>query len=347
MKKWYETPGPEQAAVLSSCVSVSRNLREIPFPAGLDAEGRQAVVQKLRSAVFSEKNVISDEFRFVDLNELRTVEAVSLAERGIVKADFAEDREGRCVLFSANESSSIMVNGEDHFLIQIRLPGLSLKEAYSSEDRLDTILDKFLHFAFDKQLGYLTSNPAILGTGMLASLNLHLPALADTGAVVRIASSLRPLGISLSSVMHPHGSVYRLSNRITLGLSEEDAVENLCGIARQIVAQEYEARKRLIRSISVQDTVGRSFGIFRSARLLSFDEFLDLASVVRFGIASGFEKNFRVEDVDSLAMRVQPACLALEAGVGLTEGEEQAMRAKIVRETFSVHAEKKGDGNEG
>ena len=269
-----------------------------------------------------------------------------MAECGIVKADFAEDREGRCVLFSADESQSIMVNGEDHFLIQVRAPGLSLKDAYFSADRLDTILDKFLHFAYDERLGYLTSNPAILGTGMLASLNLHLPALADTGAAARVASNLRPLGLSLNSALHPHGAVYRLSNRMTLGLSEQAAIDNLCGIARQIVTQECETRKKLIRSISVQDTVGRSLGIFRSARLLSYDEFLDLASIIRFGIASGFEKGYCVEDVDGLAMRVQPAELALEAGIGLTEDEERAMRAKIVREAFSCHVGRVADGCE-
>ena len=125
---------------------------------------------------------------------------------------------------------------------------------------------------------------------------------------------------------------------MTLGLSEQDAVSNLCGIARQIIAQEYGARKKLIRSISVQDTVERSLGIFRSARLLGYEEFLDLASVVRFGAASGFEKSVRMEEIDSLAVCVQPACLALEAGMGLTENEERAMRATIVREAFSARA---------
>lgn len=345
MRKWYGAAGPEQAAVLSSCVRISRNLRGIPFPAGLDSEGKHAIVKKLYDVVFNDKSAVSHDFHFIDLAGLKTAEAISLAERGILHADFAENREGRCILLSDDESRSIMANGEDHFLFQVRAPGLSLKDAYMSADRLETILDKSLHFAYDERLGYLTSNPAILGTGMLVSLDLHLPALADTGAAARISANLLPLGISLSSAMHPHGSVYRLSNRMTLGISEQAAVDNLCGIARQIIEQEYEVRQKLIRSISVQDTVGRSLGIFRSARLLSYDEFLDLASIVRFGIATGFVKSFRVEKIDSLAMRVQPAGLALEAGVGLTGEEECAMRAGIVREAFSERAQE--DGNEG
>jgi protein arginine kinase len=346
MKRWYETPGPQQEAVLSSCVRVSRSLRGIPFPDGLDADGKRTVVQKLHDAVFNENSAVSHEFRFLDLAGLKSDEAVALAERGVLKAEFAENRGGRCLLVSGDESQSIMANGEDHFLIQVRSPGLSLKEAYAAADRLDTILDKSLHFAYDGRLGYLTCNPAILGTGMVASLNLHLPALADTGATARIAFNLRPLGITLGSAMQPHGSVYRLSNRMTLGLSEQAAVTNLCGIARQIIEQECDARKKLIRNITVQDTVGRSLGIFRSARLLSYNEFLDLASIVRFGIASGFVKGYGVEDVDGLIMRVQPANLVLKAGVRLTEDEERAMRAQVVREAFSEQRRGR-DGREG
>lgn len=338
MKKWYEEAGPEREAVVSSSVCLSRNLREVPFPELLDADGKRAVAKKLHDAAFRENSAVARDFQFCDLEKLRTVEAVALAERGVLDADFVENREGRCLLVSPDESRSVLANGEDHFLIRVRMPGLSLREAYSAADGLDTFLDDSLHFAYDEKLGYLTGNPAILGTGMLASLNLHLPALADTGAAARIAANLRPLGLSLSAVLHPHGSVFRLANRMTLGLSEQDAVSNLCGIARQIIAQEYGARKKLIRSISVQDTVERSLGIFRSARLLGYEEFLDLASVVRFGAASGFEKSVRMEEIDSLAVRVQPACLALEAGMGLTENEERAMRATIVREAFSARA---------
>lgn len=334
MRKWYETHGPEQRAVISSCVRITRNLTGIPFPAGLDRDGKKSVVQKLCEAVFSKNSSLSHKFRLIDLAELKTAEAVALAERGVIQADFADDREGRCALVSDDESETIMINGEDHYLIQVRMPGLSLSEAYDTADQLDTILEKNLHFAFDSRLGYLTSNPALLGTGMLAFLNLHLPALTDTGAASRIATNLRMLGITLSSALQPHGAVFRLSNRMTLGISEREAIGNLNGIAGQILEQEYQARKKLLSNISVQDTVGRSLGIFRSARLLSYEEFLDLAAIVRFGIAEGFEKNFSVTDVDSLTMRIHPANLVLEAGMGLTENEESAMRAQIVRKAF-------------
>jgi protein arginine kinase len=338
MKKWYETQGPEQDAVISSCVWLSRNISGIPFPAKLNTMGKQAVVQKLLYAAENEKGLFSHAFVLKNLPELKTAEAVALAERGVIKADFADDREGRFALVSEDESQTIMVNGEDHVLIQVRSPGLSLEKAYADADQLDTILNKTLCFAFHDRLGFLTSNPALLGTGMIVCLDLHLPALRDTGSATRIAANLSMLGITLSSALHPHGSVYRLSNRMTLGITEQEAIDNLNGIAKQIIAQEYDARKKLISNISVQDMIGRAIGIFHTARLLDYHEFLDLASIVRLGIAEGFETNLCVTDIDALTMRLHPANLVLQAGMGLTENEEKAMRAQIVREFFD-HAE--------
>jgi protein arginine kinase len=346
MKKWYDASGPESESVISSCVHLSRNMRGIPFPAGLTASEKAVVVKRTCRAVFSKNSSIARDFHFVNMASMSLGEAVALAERGVVSADFIENRCGCGLLVSENEAKCILVNGDDHFLIQVRLPGLALKESYESADRLDTILDKSLNFAFDKRLGYLTCNPALLGTGMIVSLNLHLPALAETGAAARISSNLQPLGISFYSALSPsaegHGAIFRLSNRMTLGLSENEAITNLCGIAGQIIAQERAARDKLIKDISVQDTVERSLGILKSARLLGFDEFLGLASIIRFGIAAGLVKNISLCKVDGLAMRVQPANLVLQAGYGLTQNEERAFRAKIVREAL---VQREGNGN--
>lgn len=339
MKKWYQLKGPESEVALSACVRLSRNLRGIPFPAGLGNSEKREITEKICEAVFNENSSVSNTFQLIDLEQISDDEAIALAERGLVNAGFIDDRSGRSVLVSKDESLCIMMNGEDHFLIQSRTAGLSLTDAYNTADWLDTILDKTLHFAFDQRLGYLTRNPAILGTGMVASINLHLPALSDTGAAVRIASNLQPLGMSLrgvgNSAVRPRGAVFRLSNRMTLGLSEQEAITNLSGIAGQIIAQERAARNKLIQDITVQDTVGRSLGILQSARLLGYDEFLDLISVVRFGVAVGFVKDIRYETIDDLVMRVQPANVTLETGRRLTADERRAARANIVRDTFA------------
>lgn len=339
MKPWFEQPGPDRESVLASRILLSRNLGGIPFPPLLDAEGQENILNQARKSILSQNSLLAGSFRFLRLSSLSELEAVALAERGAVIPEFLGAEDGRGLFLSEDESQSVMVNGEDHFLLQVRSAGLSLREAYGRADRLDTILDKSLHFAFDQRLGYLTRNPAILGTGMMVSMDLHLPALTETGAAMRISADLRPLGILLRSISGLSvpicGSVYRLSNRMTLGITEQEAVTNLCGIAGQLIAQERAGRNKLIRDLSVQDMVGRSFGIFSSARLLGYNEFLRLASVVRFGIAAGFLKNIGLEKIDSLLMCAQPAGIALKAGHRLSGAEESAARAKLVRNAFS------------
>lgn len=338
MKPWFELAGPEREAVLSSSVLLSRNLEGVPFPPVLDSSRKKNVLGKAREAILGEKSLLAGSFHLVSMSSLSGTEAVALAERGVILPSFLGEEKSRGLFLSEDESQSVMVNGEDHFLLQVRTSGLSLRETYHKADRLDTILDKSLHFAFDKRLGYLTRNPALLGTGMVVSMDLHLPALTETGAAVRISADLRPLGILLRGIpgvsMGLCGSVYRLSNRMTLGITEQEAVTNLCGIAGQLIAQERAERNKLIRDLSVQDMVGRSLGIFSSARLLNYREFLRLASVVRFGIAAGFLNSISFEKIDSLLMYAQPANLSLRAGHKLSPDEERAARAELVRNTF-------------
>lgn len=343
MRCWYEIAGPERGTVISSRVCFSRNLRGVPFPPKLNFRGKKAVLDQVQKTVFSEKSSIPRYFSFTELSGMKSGQLLALAERGVIPPDFVEQPDGRALLATEDESCSVMINGEDHFLIQVRQAGLALNEAYRRADKLDTILDESFSFAFDDQLGFLTRNPALLGTGMTVSFNLHLPALTETGAVARIASNLRPLGISLRSTLgfgaRPRGAVCRLSNQMTLGISEQEAITNLCGIAGQIIAQERAERNKLARSISIQDTVGRSLGIFRSARLLSYDEFLNFASIVRFGIATGLVHEIGVETIDLLAMRAQPANLALAFGGGAQSPEEEcAARAELVRKTLASPA---------
>lgn len=338
MTKWYREEGPECDVILASQVQLSRNLEGIPFPARLDDAEKLRTAERIRAAAADSKSSLAGIFRYVDMQALEEKRAVAMAERRLVKPEFIADRKGRGLLVSPDESLCILINGEDHLLLQSAGAGFSLSKVYERADSLDSILGKSLPFAFDPRLGFLTENPSNLGTAMVASLILHLPALNDLGVVERLSANLFRLGMSLrgigGTVIRPRGSIYRLSNRITLGLSEQEAVENLTGMARQIMAQERSSRKKLIQDIRVQDTVSRSLGILRSARLLTYNEFLDLASVVRFGVAAGFLRGIDYQLIDGLVLRTPPATLMLEYGTTLTDSERRAFRAKMVREAF-------------
>ena len=215
---------------------------------------------------------------------------------------------------------------------------MSLEQAYDTADKLDTMLDERLEFAFDERLGYLTQCPTNLGTGMRASVMLHLPALEKSRAVSRIAGSLSKLGLTIRGAhgegTEPKGALYQLSNQVTLGISEKAAIENLKNITAQLVAQEEQARERLCKSDEVRDTIARSLGILKYALAISHDEALKLLSNVRLGVVSGQITEIGVDVIDKLMTDVEPATLSVNAKKSLSPHERDIERAKLIKQTI-------------
>ena len=162
-------------AVISTRVRLARNLKDFPFPCKLSAEGMEKVIEKVRSAVKNSNSSIASDFKFIKMSDLTEAQCVSLVERRIVSPEFISNTEGRALLVNSDESLSIMINEEDHIRIQAITKGLALEQTYDLVDKLDTLLDESLDFAFSEKLGYLTQCPTNLGTGMRASVMLHLP----------------------------------------------------------------------------------------------------------------------------------------------------------------------------
>lgn len=339
MKKWYEKEGKDSDVVLSTSVSLSRNLDGVPFPARMSLPDRRRVWDRVRAAAQRENSLVSGRLREVGLELIPELEAVSLAERGLITAELMSDRQGRGLLATEDESLSASVNGEDHLSIRAQAAGSDLEGTYAAADGLDTFFDRALPYAFDPKLGYLTQNPFHLGTGMIVSLCLHLPALTESGSLARISMNLSKLGLSLYGVYgsesKPLGAVYRLVNRVTLGISEREAIANLFSMAGQILDRERSMRKTLSGDLDFQDAVWRNLGILRNARLLTFDEFLERIGIVRCGAASDLVRGVGITALDALAVRVRPATLALENGSSPPAEESRALRARLVREALS------------
>ncbi len=183
--------------VISTRVRLARNLKNYPFPCKLSQQGREEVIEKVRDAVKNGNSVLADDFSYIKMSELDPRQSVSLVEKRLVSPEFVSDTAGRALLLSSDERLSIMLNEEDHIRLQVITPGLSLEQAYDTADKLDTLLDERLDFAFDEKLGYLTQCPTNLGTGMRASVMLHLPALEKSNAISRIAGNLSKLGLTM------------------------------------------------------------------------------------------------------------------------------------------------------
>ena len=202
--------------VISTRIRFARNLRDYPFPCRLSNDKKVKIAAIVKDAVLDDHSAISDRFRYIQMSELTQEEAVSLVERHLVSPEFISDRQGRGLLLLDDESVSIMINEEDHIRIQVLKPDMELDAAYDLADKIDTLLDEQLNFAFNDKLGYLTQCPTNIGTGMRASLMMHLPALQESGSMGRIASSLSKLGLVIRGMYgegtEPGGSIYLLSN---------------------------------------------------------------------------------------------------------------------------------------
>ncbi|MCI2112941.1 protein arginine kinase [Ruminococcus sp.] len=321
--------------VISTRIRLARNLKDFPFPCKLNSQGREKVIEKVRDAVKKSNSPVASDFSFIKMSELTSSQSVSLVEKRLVSPEFISDTDGRALLISKDECFSIMINEEDHIRLQVITKGLSLEQAYDTADKLDTLLDENLDFAFDEKLGYLTQCPTNLGTGMRASVMLHLPALEKSRAINRIAGNLSKLGLTIRGAhgegTEPKGALYQLSNQVTLGISEKAAIENLKNITEQLIAQENQARERLCSSIDIQDAISRSLGILRSALVISHDEALKLLSNVRLGIVSKQITDVSTETIDRLMLAVEPATLTVALNKNLSAHDRDIERAKLIR----------------
>ena len=334
MKNPYKDLKDVSDVVISTRIRFARNLKEYPFPCRLSEDKKRKVASIIKEAVLEGHSAISDRFKYIQMSELTQEEAVSLVERHLVSPEFISGRQGRGLLLLNDESVSIMINEEDHVRIQVISRGMKLNETYELADKIDTLLDERLDFAFDEKLGYLTQCPTNIGTGMRASLMLHLPALQESGAMGKIAASLSKLGIVIRGLYgentDPSGAIYQLSNQVTLGITEQEAIKNLHDIAMQLVTQERNTREQLSENINMLDSIYRSYGILSYAKLISNSECMKLLSNVRFGVEMGcFEFDF--DTLDRLFIEIQPATLMKNIGKKLTPAERDHIRAELVR----------------
>lgn len=335
--KWYLETGPQGDVVLSTRIRMARNIADYPFPCRMSPEQSLQVIEKARAALLN--GDLADNFRFIEMQKLTPAHAMSLAEKHIISPEFAQKREGRGLLLSADDSVSVMLNEEDHIRIQVMLPGMQLEKALEQANYVDDRFDEKVKYAFDENLGYLTQCPTNLGTGLRASLMLHLPALERSGALQSLAAAISKLGIAMRGTFgegsKAKGSIYQISNQITLGISEKQAIDNLSVVAKQLIGQELEAREAYKKTgPAFEDKIWRSYGILKTARMLTSDECMSLISNVRLGITMKMI-DLPLEIINQLIGEIQPSTLMAAAGRKLDSKQRDEMRAKFVREKLS------------
>ena len=323
---WYNRSGKDSDIVFSTKIRLSRNLENYPFPDGLSAAEKKQLGRQLAEAMNPD-----GELSVIDMEGLSKYETVSLAEKNLISPEFASSGLGRSLLLSGDESISIMLFEEDHAKIQAILPGLAPKGAFAAAEKYDSLLENSFQIAFDEKLGYLTPAPVNIGTGLRASVMLHLYALNDSGAMHKLSSTVSKLGMTLRPAYSERGKIigdiFTLSNQVTLGISEEAALTNLELIAGQIISQERAERARIIEEPATLDNIYRSFGLLSNAYILTSTELINLLSPVRLGASEG-KLDVSLEELTRIFVELQSATLSVSKGEKISVSEREKLRAE-------------------
>lgn len=328
---------PAIDCVLSSRVRLARNLVGFHFVNRSSPDSLSDVVHRVQAARLG--GPFAQGTRWVNVQATAAVDRLLLFERHLISRPFVESTHPRCVAISSDETTSIMVNEEDHLRLQMLAPGFQLRALSRRMFTLDASLERSLEFAFHPRFGYLTACPTNVGTGIRLSVMLHLPGLRMLEELDKVQRAAKDMHLAVRG-FHGEGTealgdFYQISNQTTLGRSEDDLVEEFAGsIVPQFIEYERTARRALVaRDLpALDDRIHRALGILRSCRLLALDESIKFLSRVRLGVALGRITDVPMSLVNRLLLEVQPAHLARAAGAELGNGrDDRAARAEIVR----------------
>ncbi|MFA7573363.1 MAG: protein arginine kinase [Lutispora sp.] len=334
MSGWITEKGPQNEIVLSSRVRLARNIVNTPFPAYLNTEASKKLIVEIKDA--ADKKTYAP-YKLYTIDQMPQLEKQILLERHLISPDLVKSSKG-AALISEDEMISIMVNEEDHIRIQSILPGLQVIKAWDVANDIDDVLEETLDYSYDEKLGYLTCCPTNVGTGMRASAMIHLPALNMIGNISKILQTVTQIGLTIRGIYGEGteflGNLFQISNQITLGLSEEEIVENINAVTSQIVEKEREARNILINNnrTQLEDKVWRSWGILKNARVMTSQEAMKLLSDIRLGMDLDFISNLSVSLLNEIMIDTQPASIQKSVGEELTPEARDIIRAEIIRE---------------
>ena len=344
---WLEASGDHADIVLSTRVRLARNLQGHAFGPRARVNDREAVLRRFREAVGKNESLSAG--TLFELQDLPARQRAILLERRLVSRDILGDDDGpasgTAVHLSETDPVAVMVNEEDHLRVQGLLSGLRIEDAWRIVDRLDEELGRELPFAYHNEFGFLTSCPTNVGSGLRASVFMHLPGLVLTKEIGKVLQGLGQVGLTFRGLYGEGseviGNFFQVSNQTTLGKTEEDLVDHLDKIARQVIQYEQQARQVLLRDARgvTEDKIWRAYGLLRYARSLSFEELMNLLSGVRLGLSLKLLPGLRVYTLNKMMIFTQPAHLEEAAGRDLTPSESDAHRAAFVRRILATEGE--------
>ncbi|SDZ62274.1 protein arginine kinase [Evansella caseinilytica] len=339
---WMKNEGPDFDIVLSSRVRLARNISDTPFPIAASKNTLEEIIALTGSKFSRKAHRKFGELELLKMDAMKQNEKRVLVEKHLISPNLSDESKAGAVLLSEDESLSIMINEEDHFRIQVLLSGFQLTEGLKYANEIDDWLEEKIDFAFDEKRGYLTSCPTNVGTGLRASVMMHLPALVITRQMNRILPAINQLGLVVRGIYgegsEALGNVFQVSNQMTLGKSEEDIVNDLRSVVYQLIQQERAARELLMQQsrLQIEDRVYRSYGILSYSRTMESKEATQRLSDVRLGIDLGLIDDLNGKILNELMILTQPGFLQQYAGEILSPEQRDQRRAALIRERLKL-----------
>ncbi len=323
---------------IKSRIRLARNISEYNFPHKLDTETARGLVQDVENAFFVSRP-LSEEFSSRHLWQEKGLDYLFWFEKHLVSEKLIDNADIGAFICNKAEDVSIMINEEDHLRLQTMSATKSMEELFDEADKLDSLLEEKLSWAFDNNLGYLTACPTNLGTALRASVMVHLPALTYRDKIGLIAQKLAQMGMTIRGIYgegsQALGNIYQISNEVTLGISEGFIIKNIQETIDGILVMEVAEQARLfdINGDEMRDKIYRSIGILSNARIMTSDEALKLLSTVRLGVEAGIIEELDTEGIDRMIIRVQPGNLHRELGLTelMAEKDRDLLRATVLR----------------
>lgn len=333
--EWLRGTGPESDIVISSRIRLARNIAAFPFTNRASAYQKAEIETMLRDRVA--RLELDPRLEYINVPNLSPLDRQFLVERQLISRELAAAEGPRGVALGPRETVSLMINEEDHVRLQVMRSGFALDEAWSDIDRVDDLLEARVSYAFSEEFGYLTACPTNVGTGMRASVMLHLPALVWTKQIEKVFRALQKINLAVRGLYgegsRASGDFYQISNQVTLGKSEQTILNEIREVIPQIITYERQARNAMLRESrqGMQDRISRAYGTLCSATMMTSEETMDLLSHVRLGVNMGLLEDVNIGVVNELFIHTQPAHLQKLMGSVLDGEERNAARARYLR----------------
>ncbi|MCI8636919.1 MAG: protein arginine kinase [Clostridia bacterium] len=334
---WYLQSSENSDVAKSTRVRLARNLNDFKFNLG-NKEDMKVLTNRIKENLYA----IGYGLKFFRLKDMDDITKMSLVEKNLINPEFVlHKNELGNILINDEENICIMIGNEDHIELQVFNCGLDLENALNLAIEVDKKIEEAFGYAVNKKYGYLTSCPNNVGTGLRASVMVHLPALSKTKNTKKVLDAINSFGVNIRGVYGENtestGDMYQISNKQTLGITEQEIIQNLYVIVEKVIKQEREARKILAKDdIALEDLIYRSYGILSNCRKISSEETRELLSNIKLGTDLGILKELTDLQVQKLYLYTKPANLQKYVGEQYEAIERDIKRAEVIKEIIKA-----------